>query len=154
MSARIFLPWRIENVGNGTVVPPNTRSVRAGNFCTWVHALHGMRVPSPSVRPSLSMTLGQLRRASTIKIGTMPAVIVYASLRMGTSILTAAALSFIGLGAQPPSPEWGAMLSDGRSYLGVADHITIFPGLAILITVLAFNLLGDGLRDALDQKLR
>ncbi len=86
--------------------------------------------------------------------GTLPAVIVYASLRMGTSILTAAALSFIGLGAQPPSPEWGAMLSDGRSYLGVADHITIFPGLAILITVLAFNLLGDGLRDALDQKLR
>ncbi|MCX7380177.1 MAG: ABC transporter permease subunit [Alphaproteobacteria bacterium] len=86
--------------------------------------------------------------------GTMPAVIVYSSLRMGTSILTAAALSFIGLGAQPPSPEWGAMLSDGRSYLGVADHITIFPGMAILITVLAFNLFGDGLRDALDQKLR
>jgi glutathione transport system permease protein len=86
--------------------------------------------------------------------GTMPAVIVYASLRMGTSILTAASLSFIGLGAQPPSPEWGAMLSDGRSYLGVADHVTIFPGMAILITVLAFNLLGDGLRDALDQKLR
>ena len=86
--------------------------------------------------------------------GTLPGVIVYASLRMGTSILTAAALSFIGLGAQPPSPEWGAMLSDGRSYLGVADHITIFPGMAILITVLAFNLLGDGLRDALDQKLR
>jgi glutathione transport system permease protein len=86
--------------------------------------------------------------------GTMPAVIVYASLRMGTSILTAAALSFVGLGAQPPSPEWGAMLSDGRSYLGVADHVTIFPGMAILITVLAFNLLGDGLRDALDQKLR
>jgi glutathione transport system permease protein len=86
--------------------------------------------------------------------GTMPAVIVYASLRMGTSILTAAALSFIGLGAQPPSPEWGAMLSDGRGYLGVADHVTIFPGMAILITVLAFNLLGDGLRDSLDQKLR
>jgi glutathione transport system permease protein len=86
--------------------------------------------------------------------GTMPAVIVYASLRMGTSILTAAALSFVGLGAQPPSPEWGAMLSDGRSYLGVADHLTICPGMTILITVLAFNLLGDGLRDALDQKLR
>jgi glutathione transport system permease protein len=86
--------------------------------------------------------------------GTMPAVIVYASLRTGTSILTAASLSFIGLGAQPPSPEWGAMLADGRSYLGVADHVTIFPGMAILITVLAFNLLGDGLRDALDQKLR
>jgi glutathione transport system permease protein len=86
--------------------------------------------------------------------GTLPAVIVYISLRVGTAILVAAALSFIGLGAQPPSPEWGAMLADGRSYLGVADHLTLFPGLAIFITVLAFNLLGDGLRDALDQKLR
>jgi glutathione transport system permease protein len=86
--------------------------------------------------------------------GTLPSVIVYASLRLGTSILTAASLSFIGLGARPPSPEWGAMLSDGRSYLGVATHLTLFPGLAIFATVLAFNLLGDGLRDALDQKLR
>ncbi len=86
--------------------------------------------------------------------GTLPGVIVYVSLRIGTAILTAASLSFIGLGAQPPSPEWGAMLADGRSYLGVADQVTIFPGLAILITVLAFNLLGDGLRDALDQRLR
>ena len=86
--------------------------------------------------------------------GTLPAVIVYVSLRVGTAILVAAALSFIGLGAQPPSPEWGAMLADGRSYLGVADHLTVFPGLAIFVTVLAFNLLGDGLRDALDQKLR
>jgi glutathione transport system permease protein len=86
--------------------------------------------------------------------GTLPGVIVYVSLRIGTAILTAAALSFIGLGAQPPSPEWGAMLAYGRSYLGVADHLTLFPGIAIFITVLAFNLLGDGLRDALDQKLR
>jgi glutathione transport system permease protein len=86
--------------------------------------------------------------------GTLPSVIVYCSLRVGTSILTAAALSFIGLGAPPPSPEWGAMLADGRSYLGVADQITLFPGLAIFVTVLAFNLLGDGLRDALDNKLR
>ncbi len=85
--------------------------------------------------------------------GAMPGVIVYASLRLGTSILTAASLSFIGLGARPPSSEWGAMLADGRSYLGVADHLTLFPGLAIFVTVLAFNLLGDGLRDALDQKL-
>jgi glutathione transport system permease protein len=86
--------------------------------------------------------------------GAMPGVIVYASLRLGTSILTAASLSFIGLGARPPSAEWGAMLADGRSFLGVADHLTLFPGLAIFVTVLAFNLLGDGLRDALDQKLR
>ncbi len=86
--------------------------------------------------------------------GTLPGVIVYVSLRIGTAILTAAALSFIGLGAQPPSPEWGAMLADGRSYLGVADQLTLFPGIAIFVAVLAFNLLGDGLRDALDQRLR
>ncbi len=86
--------------------------------------------------------------------GTLPGVIVYASLRIGSAILVAAALSFIGLGAQPPSPEWGAMLADGRNYLGVADQMTLFPGLAIFVTVLAFNLLGDGLRDALDQRLR
>ena len=86
--------------------------------------------------------------------GTLPSVIVYVSLRVGTSILTAAALNFIGLGAPPPSPAWRAMLSEGRSYLGVADQITLCPGIAIFVTVLAFNLLGDGLRDALDQKLR
>jgi glutathione transport system permease protein len=86
--------------------------------------------------------------------GALPSVIVYFSMRFGTSILTAASLSFIGLGAQPPTPEWGAMLSAGRSFIGVADHLTYFPGLAIFVTVLAFNLLGDGLRDALDPKLR
>jgi glutathione transport system permease protein len=85
--------------------------------------------------------------------GTMPGVIINASLRLGNNILTAASLSFLGLGAQPPSPEWGAMLADGRSYLGVADWLTLFPGLAIFVTVLAFNVLGDGLRDALSQKL-
>ncbi|QZY55892.1 ABC transporter permease subunit [Crassaminicella profunda] len=85
--------------------------------------------------------------------GTASSIIVFFTMRIGTSILTAASLSFIGLGAQPPTPEWGAMLSGGRDYLNVAPHITIYPGLAIFITVLAFNLLGDGLRDALDPKL-
>jgi glutathione transport system permease protein len=85
--------------------------------------------------------------------GALPGVIVNGSLRLGSNILTAASLSFLGLGAQPPSPEWGAMLADGRSYIGVADWLTWFPGLAIFVTVLAFNLLGDGLRDALSQKL-
>jgi peptide/nickel transport system permease protein len=81
-------------------------------------------------------------------------VIVNASMDMGFVILTAAGLSFIGLGAQPPSPEWGAMLSLGRSYLREAWWVATFPGLAILITVLGFNLLGDGLRDLLDPRLR
>lgn len=81
-------------------------------------------------------------------------ILVLCTLRIATAILTAASLSFLGLGAQPPIPEWGAMLSDGRAYLAVAPHVATIPGLAILITVLAFNLLGDGLRDALDPRLR
>lgn len=86
--------------------------------------------------------------------GTLSSIIVYFTMRIGSAILTAASLSFLGLGAQPPSPEWGAMLSGGRDYLNTAPHVTIFPGLAIFITVLAFNLLGDGLRDALDPKIK
>jgi len=81
-------------------------------------------------------------------------VLVLATLRLGTAILTAASLSFLGLGIRPPASEWGAMLSDARQFLQVAPHVAIFPGLAILLTVLALNLLGDGLRDALDPRLR
>jgi peptide/nickel transport system permease protein len=81
-------------------------------------------------------------------------VIVVATLGVAGAILTGAALSFLGLGAQPPSPEWGAMLSDGRSFLRQAWWITMFPGLAIAVTVLAINMVGDGLRDALDPRLR
>src|SRR5882672_7273370 len=85
--------------------------------------------------------------------GTISAVVVYFSLRIGTSIITAASLSFLGLGAQPPTPEWGAMLDAARSDMLTAPHEAIFPALAIFLTVLAFNLLGDGLRDALDPKI-
>jgi len=127
-------------------VPVFARLVR-GSTLALKQTLYVQAARSIGVRAPLLM----LRH---ILPGTLPSVIVYCSLRVGTSILTAAALSFIGLGAPPPSPEWGAMLAEGRSYLGVADWITFFPGLAIFITVLAFNLLGDGLRDALDQKLR
>jgi peptide/nickel transport system permease protein len=81
-------------------------------------------------------------------------VIVLATLGIGGAILVGAALSFLGLGAKPPAPEWGAMLSSGRNYLQQAWWITLFPGLAIMITVLSINLLGDGLRDALDPRLR
>ncbi|MBV7332410.1 ABC transporter permease [Chloroflexi bacterium TSY] len=81
-------------------------------------------------------------------------VIVLATLGVGRAILLGAALSFLGLGAQPPTPEWGAMLSSGRDYLRRAWWVTTFPGMAITITVLAVNMLGDGLRDALDPRLR
>ena len=85
--------------------------------------------------------------------GTVSAVVVYLSLRIGTSIITAATLSFLGMGAQPPTPEWGAMLDAARSDMITAPHEAIIPALAIFFTVLAFNLLGDGLRDALDPKI-
>lgn len=81
-------------------------------------------------------------------------MIVLASLGMASAILTASGLSFIGLGAQAPTPEWGAILNDGRQYFSRAWWITTFPGLAIMIAVLAMNLIGDGLRDALDPRLR
>ncbi len=85
--------------------------------------------------------------------GTIAAVVVYFSLRIGTSIITAASLSFIGMGAQPPMPEWGAMLNEARADMMTSPHVAIFPSVAIFLTVLAFNLLGDGLRDALDPKI-
>ncbi|MWU14614.1 ABC transporter permease subunit, partial [Escherichia coli] len=85
--------------------------------------------------------------------GTISSIVVYFSMRIGTSIITAASLSFLGLGAQPPTPEWGAMLNEARADMVTAPHVAIFPSLAIFLTVLAFNLLGDGLRDALDPKI-
>lgn len=86
--------------------------------------------------------------------GACSALIVNYTMRIGTAILSAASLSFLGMGAKPTDAEWGAMLSSGRSYIGVAPHVVFYPGIAILLTVLAFNLLGDGLRDALDPKIR
>ena len=79
---------------------------------------------------------------------------VLASLDVGWAIINISTLSFLGLGVQAPTPEWGAMLSGGRSYLRNAPHLCIFPGIAIIITILSLNLLGDGLRDALDPKLK
>lgn len=84
----------------------------------------------------------------------MAPIIVQATLGIGTAILDAAGLSFLGLGAQPPTPEWGAMLSDGRAAIQNAPWVVAFPGVAIFLFVLGFNLFGDGLRDALDPKLK
>ena len=81
-------------------------------------------------------------------------IIVLSTLSIGQAIIYAAGLSFIGLGTQPPDADWGVMLTSGREYLRDAPWLGFFPGLAILITVLAFNLFGDGLRDALDPRLR
>lgn len=80
-------------------------------------------------------------------------IIVQGTLGIGTAILDAAALSFLGLGAQPPTPEWGQILSESRNYVFTSPHLVFFPGIAIMVTVLGFNLLGDGMRDALDPRL-
>ena len=85
--------------------------------------------------------------------GTVSSIVVYFTMRVGTSIITAASLSFLGMGAQPPTPEWGAMLNEARADMVNAPHVALFPAIAIFLTVLAFNVLGDGLRDALDPKI-
>ncbi len=91
--------------------------------------------------------------ASRVLPNAIPPLIVTGTLGIGTAILDAAALSFIGLGAQPPLPEWGTMLGSERNQVFTAPHLVFFPGIAIMLTVLAFNLLGDGLRDAIDPRL-
>lgn len=80
-------------------------------------------------------------------------IIVFATMRMATAILSTAALSFLGLGAQPPTPEWGAMIAAGQDFMWTAPHMTVIPGIAIMLVVFAFNVVGDGLRDALDPNM-
>ncbi len=80
-------------------------------------------------------------------------IIVFATTRMATAILSTAALSYLGLGAQPPTPEWGAMIAVGQNFMWDAPHMSIVPGIAIMLTVFAFNVVGDGLRDALDPNM-
>ncbi|EGU6339770.1 glutathione ABC transporter permease GsiD [Salmonella enterica] len=91
---------------------------------------------------------------SHILPGTVSSIVVFFTMRIGTSIISAASLSFLGLGAQPPTPEWGAMLNEARADMVIAPHVALFPAVAIFLTVLAVNLLGDGLRDALDPKIK
>ena len=81
-------------------------------------------------------------------------ILVFATMEVGHSIMAAAGLSFLGLGVQPPMPEWGALLSEGRAYITTAPHLCLYPGIVLIIFVLAVNLFGDGLRDALDPKLK
>ena len=90
----------------------------------------------------------------TILPNCLAPLIVQATLCFSDAILGAAALGFLGLGAQPPTPEWGTMLANAREFIQRAPWVVTFPGLCILITVLAINLIGDGLRDALDPKLK
>ncbi|MDL2402860.1 ABC transporter permease [Rhizobium mayense] len=100
---------------------------------------------------SLGISRGRIMTHYILRNAIGP-IIVQSTLTAGTVILSAASLSFLGLGAQPPLPEWGAMMSDGRNYLGLNIYMSLFPGLAIMVTVLGFNILGDGLRDMLDPR--
>jgi dipeptide transport system permease protein len=125
---------------------------------------HYVRITRAAVVSELSkdyVTASRVMGAGTLRLmfitvlpNCLAPLIVQATLGFSTAILDAAALGFLGLGAQPPTPEWGTMLADAREFVLRAWWVVTFPGLAILITVLAFNLLGDGLRDALDPKLK
>jgi len=112
-----------------------------------------------SLRERDFVVAAQMVGASKLRImlqhilpNTLSPIIVQATLGIGGAVLFAAALGFLGLGAQPPAPEWGAMISDGLPFLTTSPHLVFFPGMAIMVTVLGFNLLGDGLRDALDPQ--
>lgn len=114
-------------------------SIRAQTYVEAAHAL-GASAGRIIVRHVLPNSLAPL--------------IVQSTLQLGTAIVTAAGLGFLGLGVKPPTPEWGTMLADGQTYLFSSWYIATFPGIAIFLAVLAFNLLGDGLRDALDPRMK
>jgi dipeptide transport system permease protein len=125
---------------------------------------HYVRITRASVIAEVGkdyVTAARISGASTLRLmfsevlpNCAAPLIVQATLGVSTAILDAAALGFLGLGAQPPSPEWGTMLADAREFVLRAWWVVTFPGLAILVAVLAFNVMGDGLRDALDPKLK
>ena len=126
-------------------VPAVTRMVRGSELALreteYVGAARALGAPAPAV----------LRRHVLPNV--LPGLVVYATLFMANAILLEAALSFLGLGVQPPTASWGLMVSTGRDVLLVAPHVATVPGLAIMVAVLGFNLVGDGLRDALDPRL-
>ncbi len=124
-------------VGYARLVRGQVLRVRELDFVQAVRAL-GARTPRILLRHVIPATL--------------PAVIVQASLGMAAAVISEAALSFLGLGVQPPTPSWGTMLAGGRGHLMEAPHLTVFPGLAVALLVLGFNFLGDGLRDWLDPR--
>ncbi len=114
-----------------------------------------------SVREREFVEAARALGASTVRVArlhivpnVLAPVLVVATMQMGSAILSAAGLSFVGLGAQAPTPEWGSMLSRGRESLRIAPHIATYPGLAIFLTVMGFNFLGDGIRDYLDPRLK
>jgi peptide/nickel transport system permease protein len=139
---------------------PNIQNViLALSVVGWVGYARLMRGQVLKVREYDFATAARALGASDLRIifrhilpNAIQPLIVQASLGMAGAVLSEASLSFLGLGVQPPTPSWGVMLNDARSFLRVAPHLLIFPGLAVMLTVLAFNFVGDGLREWLDPK--
>ncbi|WP_432757252.1 ABC transporter permease [Consotaella aegiceratis] len=139
--------------------PSLNNAIIAIALTAWPPIARLARAEAMTIRKEDYLSAARLQGASTARIiwksivpMCLPSVLIRLTLNMATVILTAAALGFLGLGAQPPLPEWGAMISTGRRYMLDSWWLVTFPGLAILSVSLAFNLLGDGLRDALDPK--
>lgn len=144
-----------------TLGPGLTNAIFAVALSSWPVFARVVRSSVLTVRESEYITAGRVLGASHVHVmwrGILPNVlapiIVLASLEFPAAVLVAAALSFLGLGAQPPTPEWGALLTDARNYIRTAPYLINIPGMAIFLTVLAFNLLGNALRDVLDPRLR
>jgi len=145
----------------GALGPSLNNAMIAIAVVTWPVYARLVRGQVLSLREREFVEAARSLGASTARIlwrhilpNTLAPILVQASFDMGGAILSAAGLSFIGFGAQPPAPEWGVMISDGRKFINTQSWLSLFPGLAILLTVAAFNLIGDGLRDALDPRLR
>ena len=144
-----------------TLGPGLTNAIFAVALSAWPLFARVVRSSVLTVRESEYVTASRVLGAGHMRImgrGILPNVaapiIVLASLEFPAAVLVAAALSFLGLGAQPPTPEWGALLTDARNYIRSAPYLINIPGVAIFLTVLAFNLLGNALRDVLDPRLR
>jgi ABC-type dipeptide/oligopeptide/nickel transport system permease subunit len=162
--ADVFLafPSLVLAIGITAVLGPGILNVvLALIVVTWPGFARVIRSETLSVKELDFIAAARIAGASRMRIAishivpnTLPPVIVLATLGMGAAILGEAGLSFLGLGVNPPNPSWGIMISSGQDFIIQDPNLVIIPGLAITITVLAFNLLGDGLRDALDPKLR
>lgn len=145
----------------GALGPNLNNAMAAIAVVTWPVYARLVRAQVLSLREREFVEAARSIGASTARIlrrhllpNTLAPILVQASFDLGGAILSAAGLSFIGFGAQPPTPEWGVMISEGRQFISTQPWLSFFPGLAILLTVAAFNLIGDGLRDALDPRLR
>jgi len=143
----------------GALGPSLTNAIIAIAAVTWAVYARLVRGQILSLRRREFVEAARAMGASRVRIvlrhllpNTLAPLMVQASFDMGSAIIAAAGLSFIGFGAQPPTPEWGVMISEGRNYISTQPWLSLFPGLAILLAVGSFNLLGDGLRDAFDPR--